>query len=93
MKTSSFIKGVLLIAFPLFLISAVETGIFEGICDVGNPTLKGGISYNKATDTYSLTGAGANIWGKTDEFFFAWKKVTGDFSMSTKLSFEGVNPE
>jgi hypothetical protein len=93
MKTISFIKGALLIAFPLFLISAAETGIFEGVCDVGNPKLNGNMSYNKATDTYTLTGAGANIWEKTDEFFFAWKKVTGDFSMSTKLCFEGINPE
>ena len=86
-------KGVILFVLSLLFVSATETGIFEGATDVGNPKLKGSMSYNKATDTYTLTGAGENIWANTDEFFFAWKKITGDFSMSTKLKFEGVNPE
>lgn len=93
MKTS-IIKGFLLMAFSLLLVSATDdNGIFEGTGDVGNPKLNGSFSFNKTTGTYTLTGAGANIWAKTDEFFFAWKKVTGDFTMSTKLNFEGVNPE
>ena len=86
------IKGLALFVLLLSFVSAPETGIFEGVADVGNPKLKGGISYNKASDTYTLTGAGDNIWANTDEFFFAWKKITGDFSMSTKLKFDGVNP-
>lgn len=93
MKTLSSIKGILLVIFALSCVSASEIGIFEDSGDVGNPKLAGSISYDAAKEVYTLTGAGANIWGKTDEFFFAWKKVTGDFSMSTKLSFEGVNPE
>ncbi len=74
--------------------SSSESGdgnFFEGSGDVGNVQIPGTISYNKSTKVYTLTGSGANIWAKSDEFFYAWKKVTGDFSMSAKLSFEGVN--
>ena len=91
MKTLS-LKGLALIISALSFMSAGETGIFEGVTNVGNPKLEGSISYNDATGTYTLTGAGENIWANTDEFFFAWKKVTGDFSMSTRLNFEGVDP-
>ena len=92
MKILSF-KGLFIFVLLFSFVSATETGMFEGVTDVGNPKLKGSIDYNKTTDTYTLTGAGANIWANADEFFFAWKKIKGDFSMSTKLNFEGVNPE
>ena len=92
MKKLSF-KGIAIFVLLLSFVSATEIGVFDGVTDVGNPKLKGSMDYNKATDMYTLTGAGENIWANTDEFFFAWKKITGDFSMSTKLKFEGVNPE
>jgi hypothetical protein len=66
-----------------------SSGIFEGSSDIGNPALKGGLNYNPETQTYSLTGAGANIWADYDQFHFAWKKVNGNFSLATKIEFEG----
>ena len=91
MKKLSFMGTALLILLLSF-VNAPETGVFDGITNVGNPKLKGSISYDKDAGMYTLTGAGENIWANTDEFFFAWKKITGDFSMSTKLKFEGENP-
>jgi regulation of enolase protein 1 (concanavalin A-like superfamily) len=29
------------------------------------------------------------VWGNIDQHFYAWKQVKGDFSMTTKVSFEG----
>ena len=92
MKKVSFI-GIAFVVLLLSFVNAPEMGVFEGVTNVGNPKLKGSISYDKDAGVYTLTGAGENIWANTDEFFFAWKKVTGDFTMSTKLKFEGVNPE
>jgi hypothetical protein len=92
MKQLSFI-GITLFILLLSFVNAPEMGVFEGITNVGNPKLKGSINYDKDAGMYTLTGAGENIWANNDEFFFAWKKVTGDFTMSTKLKFEGVNPE
>ncbi|MDR1203478.1 MAG: hypothetical protein LBL58_17865 [Tannerellaceae bacterium] len=93
MKTT-FLKTLVLTTCSIFFMCSyvADTGMFEGSGDVGNPKLKGSVSYDAAKGIYTLTGAGANIWDKADEFFFVWEKVTGDFSMSTKLNFEGVDP-
>ncbi|MDR2968142.1 MAG: hypothetical protein LBV32_00890, partial [Tannerellaceae bacterium] len=64
-------------------------GLFEGSNDVGNCKLKGSGAYNPSTKVYTLTGAGLNMWEKTDEFHMVWKKETGDFSLSAKIAFEG----
>jgi Tol biopolymer transport system component len=88
MKTS--IKTFSLLAFGLlFACSPKDGGIFEDSGDIGNPALKGNFSYNSATQTYTLTGAGVNLWFTNYQFHFAWKKETGDFSLTTKVAFEG----
>ena len=92
MKVLSSIKGILFLILPFLWMCSADLAIFEDSGDVGNPKLKGSMSYDAAKDVYTLTGAGANIWATNDEFFFAWKKVTGDFTMSTKLYFEGFDP-
>jgi hypothetical protein len=85
-------KAILIFACVILCMSACEqktASIFEGYGDVGNPTLAGSFNYDASTKTYTLTGGGINIWDRTDQFFYAWKKVTGDFSMSAKVAFEG----
>ena len=86
-------KGIAIFILLQLFACTSKTGVFDGVTDVGDPKLKGSILYEKDADMYTLTGAGENIWANTDEFFFVWKKMTGDFSMSTKLKFEGVNTE
>jgi hypothetical protein len=66
-----------------------QKGIFDGSGDIGNPKLKGSFKYDVATKTYTLSGGGFNIWNDTDQFYYAWKKVSGNFSMTTKVAFEG----
>lgn len=91
MKTSSFIKVLFVFALTLSFMSASDSkGMFEGSGDIGNCKLKGSMSYNPSTKVYTLTGAGFNMWANTDEFYMAWKKETGDFSLSTKIAFEGA---
>ena len=67
-----------------------DKGLFEGWGDIGNPELKGSFDYNPVTKVYTLTGAGTNMWSVNDEFFMAWKMMSGDFSISAKVAFEGV---
>jgi hypothetical protein len=76
-------------SFISVFVSPKDGGIFEDSGDIGNPALKGNFSYNSATQTYTLTGAGVNLWFTNDQFHFAWKKETGDFSLTTKVAFEG----
>ncbi|MEO8412937.1 MAG: hypothetical protein ABI472_04730 [Ginsengibacter sp.] len=64
-------------------------GIFEGNVDIGNPKLAGAASYDDAIQTYSLAGAGDNIWFNRDEFHFLYKKITGDFILTADFAFTG----
>jgi Tol biopolymer transport system component len=76
-----------------FLINAdaqqTNLGMLDEHAEVGNPILKGNTIYNKADQTYSMSGAGKNIWGKIDQFQFAWKKIKGDFIIKATVHFIG----
>ncbi|MDR1161371.1 MAG: hypothetical protein LBK45_03435 [Tannerellaceae bacterium] len=86
----SVIAGVVF----LVLSSCSSPGnIFEASGDVGNCKLPGSMQYDKSTGIYTLTGAGTNMWGTADEFFMAWKQVSGDFTLSAKIAFEGEGVE
>ncbi len=69
-------------------------GVFEGNGDIGNVKHKGSVVFNQSDDTYTISGSGTNMWFNTDEFHFAWKKMTGDLSLSASIEMigEGVDP-
>lgn len=69
-------------------------GIFENAVDVGPVKHPGNTAYDAETETYTLSGAGANIWFKKDEFHFAYKKLKGDFVLQTRATLlgKGVDP-
>jgi len=73
----------------LFTNCSTRGNIFEGAKDVGNCKLSGTLHYNKSSNTYTLTGAGTNMWARDDEFFMVWRKETGDFSLAARITFEG----
>ena len=64
-------------------------GIFTNAGDVGVPAIKGSTAFDAATGQYKITGAGANIWAKEDQFQFVWKEMTGNFSISATMQFLG----
>jgi TolB protein len=66
-----------------------RVGDFEGYTDIGNVLHKGSTIYDKNSQSYTLVGSGSNIWFKKDELHFAWKKLTGDFILQTRVVFEG----
>lgn len=94
MKLTSKIKAILIIALSIIVISASaqkkDMGIFEGTSDIGGVKLIGQMIYDASSKTYSLSGGGINVWGNLDQHFYAWKKVKGNFSMTTKVEFEGA---
>jgi len=65
--------------------TAGSLGIFEGASDVGTPAHKGSVVYDAARKEYRITGGGANMWAARDDFFFVWKKVTGDVVITANL--------
>ena len=64
-------------------------GYFEGHADVGRPAIAGSTTYDSGSQTYTITGAGTNMWGARDEFQFAWRRLSGDFILRTHATFEG----
>ena len=84
----------LLQIFMFILLSnlvVAQQGIFTKSTDIGNPKLSGSVVYNEATQTYTLKGAGANIWDNKDEHHFCYNKLKGDFILTANFKFEGEN--
>ncbi len=64
-------------------------GLFETHMDIGDPTTSGSANYDPETQTYTLTGAGENMWFGKDQFHFAYKKIKGDFIIRATIEFVG----
>jgi len=75
----------------VLLVSAGEvgTGMFEGSGDVGDPKLKGTVVYDASAGTYTLSGAGQNVWAASDQFYYVWRRAAGNFSLSARVAFKG----
>jgi TolB protein len=67
--------------------SSGSVGIFEGHGDVGTVLHAGSTEYDASKQTYTLTGSGTNMWFGEDDFQFAWKKMSGDVSLTAEISF------
>jgi len=68
-------------------------GIFATSGDVGSPANAGSTQFDAATNQYRITGSGANIWAKQDQFQFVWRELTGDFIATATLRFLGEGNE
>ena len=64
-------------------------GLFENHGDVGTVLHQGSVKYDAAQGKYTITGSGENMWFAADAFQFAWKRVSGDVSLSADISFLG----
>ena len=69
-------------------------GIFQNNKDIGNPINTGGASYDESTQTYTLKGAGYNVWFERDEFNFLYNEIAGDFVITANFEFvdKGTDP-
>jgi len=70
-----------------------KLGIFTNSGDIGAPARAGSTQFDAATGRYRITGSGANIWGKQDQFQFAWTDMTGNFTVSATMRFTGKGAE
>ena len=80
---------------PFCLLSATafaqsgELGIFTNSGDVGAPAIKGSASFDASNGQYRITGSGANIWAKQDQFQYVWREMTGNFTIAATMRFLG----
>lgn len=66
-------------------------GIFQFNKDIGNPKLAGSATYDENSQTYTIKGAGYNIWGQRDEHHYLYNKIKGDFIVTANFEFVGDN--
>lgn len=91
---STQLLTLLLLAFLLPSSARPQSlGLFEGQADVGAVTPPGTATFAAAADTYTLTSAGANLWGTTDGFHFVWKKISGDGALTADIDFPETGAE
>jgi regulation of enolase protein 1 (concanavalin A-like superfamily) len=64
-------------------------GAFTNAGDVGNPAKKGSTVFDPATGEYRITGSGANIWAKEDQFQYVWREMSGNFVVTATMRFLG----
>ncbi len=86
------LRGVAFLAFFLAYATQDSTtlGVFEGNGDVGPVLHAGSAEYDQQTKTYTVTGSGENMWFASDAFQFAWKKVSGDVTITADISLLGA---
>jgi TolB protein len=65
-------------------------GVFTDHADIGSPKISGSTGYDETSQTYTLQGAGYNIWFGRDEFHYAYKKLAGDFILTANFAFTGT---
>jgi len=68
-------------------------GIFDAQTDVGRVRISGFASYDPGRQAYRVVGSGQNMWGDHDDFHFVWKRMTGNFILSTRARFIGAGVE
>jgi TolB protein len=62
-------------------------GFFESHSDVGTVLHPGSAVYDAARKAYTISGSGENMWLAADAFQFAWKKISGDVTLTADISF------
>jgi len=67
--------------------AAASIGILESQSDVGVVLHPGSVKYDSAKRSYAITGSGENMWLVADAFHFAWKKMSGDVTLTADIAF------
>jgi TolB protein len=67
--------------------ASAKLGMFEGHSDVGTVLHAGNVDYDASKQTYAISGSGENMWLAADAFQFAWKRISGDVTLTADISF------
>src|SRR5881628_2838811 len=69
----------------------VSVGAFAAHTAVGRG--RGSASFDARQQTYLVAGSGQNMWDSRDDFHFVWKRISGNFILSTRARFLGGGVE
>lgn len=97
MRSTTFCR-ILTFALTLAFMSDVvaaqsAVGVFDAQTDIGKVRTAGSASYYPQLQAYQVTGSGQNMWNDHDDFHFVWKRMTGNFILSTRARFIGAGVE
>src|SRR5437762_793341 len=81
------------IAMTVPILGAQTLGAFDSQADVGSTRHPGTTSYDSQRQQYVIAGSGQNMWNDRDDFHFVWKRMTGNFILSTRAHFIGKGVE
>jgi TolB protein len=90
-STAGFAFAVLVLYSGARTLGAADFGIFAEASSVGQTPPGCAVHYNSRTGEYRITGGGQNMWGKADDFYFVWKKVSGDLTLTADVRFLGAS--
>ena len=66
-------------------------GIFTNESSVGQTPPGCKAHYDAGKGEYAITGGGANVWAASDAFYFVWKKVSGDVTLTADIQWVGAS--
>jgi len=70
--------------------AGAPAGLFEDHGDIGAVLHSGSVDYDASKKTFTVAGSGENMWFAADAFQFAWKKASGDVTLTADISFLGT---
>jgi dipeptidyl aminopeptidase/acylaminoacyl peptidase len=90
MKNFKLLYAIVIIVIVLVSCnSEPDLGIFEGSGDIGNVGYPGKVVFNASDSSYAVSGGGTNMWFDSDQLHYAWKKDSGDISISADIAWVG----
>jgi hypothetical protein len=83
--------SLILVALAAGFTQTSKLGIFSDEGGVGQTPPGCAARYDAATGEYRITGGGANVWATTDAFYYVWKQVKGDVTLSADVQWVGTS--
>jgi len=68
-----------------------DLGIFTNEGSVGTTPPGCKAHFDSAKGEYTITGGGANMWAASDAFYFVWKQVSGDVTLTADVQWVGTS--
>ncbi len=68
-----------------------DLGVFTNEGSVGTTPAGCKAHYDSVKGEYTITGGGANMWAATDAFYFVWKKLSGDVTLTADIEWVGTS--
>ncbi len=87
------LTSVISLAMSSEIGAQAPVGIFDAQTDVGRVRTPGSVSYDPQLQSYAIAGSGQNMWNAHDAFHLVWKRMAGNFILSTRARFVGAGVE